>query len=970
MKYILKSFASAILLIAALQQVASAQNGKINGLVVDENDSPLPGATLLVEGSGSYAITGVDGAFTLKASSGERVTVAYFGYDDYILEVGEATTYRIKMQVSAATMLDETVVIGYGTTTKKEITGSVASLKSDSFDKGAYVDATAMLQGKVAGLSITNANGGDPNGSMSILLRGANTLSAGQGPLIIVDGVSGADLQNINFQDVESVDVLKDGSAAAIYGTRGSNGVIIITTKRAKSGVTTVQYDGQVSVQTVLSRAQPMSASEFTYAIENYKTDAASSLYGADTDWFKEVTRTPVSHKHTVAVAGGSEKFSHRTTLNVEQNEGMLKNNDRDKYLFKTNIHQEAIKGWLTFDYNMLYSKRKYQGTRSGIFRQAFLHNPTEPVYDSSDETHGGYYTITSMDYYNPVAMLNERSSVYDVNEVGVNARGTLNILPIQGLKWDNFISYSSEDSRFTDYKTKYYPGEWGLNGSAEISNSRETDLQYESTLQYNRHFGKHSIQGLLGYTYEEMNSNSSDLYNYNFDTDYFTVDNIGAGKALLSGTATMDSYRESSKYIAFFGRIIYNCNERYIVSASLRRDGSSRFGANNKWGWFPAISTGWRISEEDFMDGISWLDDLKFRAGYGMTGNQDFDNYKSLFLVKTSGNFYYDGTWSTAYAPASNANPDLQWEKKAEFNVGADFSVLKGRISGTLDYYYRKTTNLLYNYTVPVPPYDYSTLFTNVGKISNTGLELTLNAIPVQTHNLTWLTTLTASHNKNKLISFTNDEFSGQEYRIGWLNTPLGVYSQRLIEGESIGTFYGPEYDGIRSSGSIRVKQSKEEDWVKLGNAYPVCELGWSNALTWKNFTVSAALRASLGGKVFNQMRAVYGSINELGLKNVLASWLDEPEYTGKVVYCSKYLEDASYLKLDNLTVNYNVPIKGDGAVKSLNFYLTGQNLFVLTRYTGVDPEVSLTGLTPGIESLSYYPRTRVFTLGASIRF
>lgn len=967
----LKTFACVALSFFVLQN-AAAQQSKINGVVVDETGAPLPGATLLIDSTGDYAITGVDGSFTLVANEGDVVQVAYFGYDDFTLTIGGGTDqpYRIEMVPSAATMLDETVVIGYGTTNKKEITGSVASLKSDSFDKGAFVDASAMLQGKVAGLSITNSNGGDPNGSMNILLRGANTLSAGQGPLIIVDGVSGADLQNINFQDVESVDVLKDGSAAAIYGTRGSNGVIIITTKRAKSGSTSVEYDGQVGTQTILSRAMPMSASRFRYAIENYKPSASSSLYGAETDWFDEVTRTPVSHRHTVAISGGSAKFSHRTTLNVEQNQGVLRNNDRNKYLFKTNIHQEAIEGWLTFDYNMLYAKRQYQGTRSGIFRQAFLHNPTEPVYDENDEEHGGYYTISSMDYYNPVAMLNERTSLYDVDEIGVNARATLNILPIEGLKWDNFISWNSDGSRYTDYKTRYYPGEWGLGGSAEISNSKETDLQYESTLQYNRHFGKHSVQGLLGYTYEEQHSNSSDIYNYGFDTDYFGVDNIGAGKALLSGNASISSHRESSKYIAFFGRLMYNYDEKYMISASLRRDGSSRFGTNNKWGWFPALSAGWRLSEEEFMKGVTWLDDLKLRAGYGMTGNQDFSNYKSLFLVKTGGNFYYDGKWSTVYAPASNANPDLQWEKKAEFNVGTDFSVLKGRISGTLDYYYRKTTNLLYNYTVPVPPYDYSTLFTNVGVISNSGVELTLSAIPVQKKDLTWMTTLTASHNENKLISFTNDEFAGQEYRIGWLNTPLGVYSQRLIEGQSIGTFYGPEYAGIRDSGSIKVEQTKEEDWVNLGNAYPICELGWSNSLTWKNLTFSAALRASIGGKVFNQMNAVYGSINELGLKNVLDTWLDEPQYTGKVVYCSKYVEDASYLKLDNVTVNYSVPLKDRKIVKALNFYITGQNLFVLTGYTGVDPEVNLTGLTPGIESLSYYPRTRVFTLGASVKF
>lgn len=948
---------------------AFAQTKTINGTVKDERGEALPGATVVVAGSKAYAITDVDGAFSVQAKSGAVVTVSYLGYDDGSFTVGADSKYAIQLKPSEATMLNESVAIGYGTTTKKEVTGSVVSLRAESLDKGAFTDASGLLQGKVAGLSITNPNGGDPNGSMEILLRGTNTLSAGQGPLIIIDGVSGADMRSINFQEVESIDVLKDGSAAAIYGTRGTNGVIIITTRRAQSGTTSVEYRGQAIVQTLLSRATPMNADQFEYAVKNFKTFENIPLYGAKTDWFNEVTRIPFSHRHSVAVSGGSEKFSHRTTLNVEQNQGMLKNNDNKKYLFRTNIHQTAIEGWLTFDYNMSYGKRKFNNTRSGIFRQAFIHNPTEPVYDSSDEKNGGYYTIGGMDYYNPVAMLNERNAEYDIDDIGVNGRASLNILPVPGLKWDNFVSFNSKRSQYTDYKTKYYPGETGLKGSAETSNSKETDLQFESTIQYSGHWGKHNLQAILGYSYEQQYYFYSRNYNYGFDTDFFGANNIGAGKALLTGAAEMESEKTSSRYIAFFGRVMYNYGDKYMASVSLRRDGSSRFGANNKWGWFPAVSLGWRMTEEDFMKNVHWLDEFKLRAGFGMTGNQDFANYKSLFLVKTSGNFYYDGTWSTSYAPASNANPDLAWEKKSEFNVGFDATIFN-RVNITLDYYYRLTSNLLYNYTVPVPPYNYGTLFTNVGKISNSGIELTVNAIPVKTKNWRWETTLTASHNNNKLISFTNEEFAGQEYRIGWLNTPLGVYSQRLIEGESIGTFYGPNYLGLRPSGATKLAQTKESEWVKLGNAYPVASIGWSNSLSWRGLTLNASLRASIGGKVFNQMRAVYENITNLGMTNVLASWLNETAFTGKVVYSDKYLEDASYLKLDNVTLNYNIPLKNRKIVKNIDVYVSGQNLLVITGYKGVDPEVSLTGLTPGIEGLSYYPRTRVFTLGVNVKF
>lgn len=445
--------------------IASAQSKNITGTVTGSDGEILTGATLVTT-SGSYALTEIDGSFTIKAKDGEAVVVSYMGYDDFTFTAAGQQNYAIILPLSANTVLEEAVAIGYGKTTKKEVTGSVTSLKSEDFDKGAFTSAAGMLQGKVAGLSITNPNGGDPNAGFEILLRGANTLSAGQGPLVIIDGVVGADMRTINFQEVESMDVLKDGSAAAIYGTRGTNGVIIITTRRAKSGTTSVEYDGQVSIQTVRSRAIPMTAEEFKYAVENYKPGATGSLYGYETDWFEEVTRTPISHKHNLSIAGGSENFSHRTVINIENNQGVLRKNDSDKYLVKTNIHQKALEGWLDFDYNLSYVKRKYSGSRTGIFRQAFMHNPTEPVYDEFDTKNGGYFTIGGMDYYNPVAMLNERESNTDIDHINANGRVTLNVLPVKGLKWDNFVSFGVERYESIDYKTHFYPGETGLKGS------------------------------------------------------------------------------------------------------------------------------------------------------------------------------------------------------------------------------------------------------------------------------------------------------------------------------------------------------------------------------------------------------------------------------------------------------------------------------------------------------------------------
>lgn len=960
------------ILLTATALISMAQNVNVTGIVTDEKGSPMAGATLV---SGKYyAITGSDGSYSLSAPQGASVTVSFLGYDDYVFTISGSRKVSIHMTPSESTMLNESVAIGYGKTTKKEVTGAVVSLKTEDLDKGSFTSAAGMLQGKVAGLTVVNPDGGDPNASYQFLLRGTNTLSAGQGPLIIIDGVADADIRNINFQEVESIDVLKDGSASAIYGTRGTNGVVIITTKRARTGKTSVQYDGQVSVQTVQARAMPMTAEEFEYTIKNYAPGKSASLYGQNTDWFKEITRTPVSHKHNLAISGGSEKFSHRTVLNIEQNQGLQKKNEAAKYLFKTNITQKILEGWLDLDYNIGYVKRISTPANYGAFRQAFMRNPTEPIYDPEATLYGGYFTLTESDYTNPVAMINERDARNETATLSVNLRATLNILPVKGLKWDNFISYNDEKYSGQEYKTSFYPSSVGKKGVAYTSSNTYDDLQWESTLQYSNTFGGHTIQGILGYTWEQKMSWSSSMENYGFDSDFYKWNNMGAGTALREGLADMSTYRSSSRYIAFFGRAIWNYKEKYLASVSLRRDGSTRFGKEHKWGWFPAVSVGWRITEEPWMRQAKWLSELKLRAGFGVTGNQDFSNYKSLMLMSTGTSFYYNGEWINSYAPASNANPNLGWERKNEFNVGLDFSFLDNRLGGTIDYYYRLTTDLLYEYNVPVPPYDYKTLFTNLGSISNMGIELTLYATPVKTRNWVWNTSLVAAHNKNKLIKFTNEEFKNQDYEIGWAATPVGAYLQRLTEGESLGSFYAPRYSHVGANGADVLQDEfmgkvPVGKWSRIGSAYPDLTLGWSNTVRYKDLTLSLTLRGAIGGKVFNSYRANYESLQQIGLRNILSSWLDNTSYTGEIRYSDKYIEDASYLKLDNVSLSYDFHLNNK-FLHGIRVFVSGQNLFCLTKYKGVDPEVSLSGLTPGIESTSYYPRTSTFTLGASLNF
>lgn len=951
-------------------------NITISGRVVDASSVPLIGVSVQVQGTDLGTITDVNGIYSLSVDPQAKLIFNYLGFEQMIESVNKRTRIDVILKEITLAINEEVVVIGYGSTSKKEITGSIATVKSENFNQGSFTNAMGMLQGKVAGLTIVNPNGADPQANYEFLLRGTNTLTSGQGPLIIIDGVAGGDMKNINFQEVESIDVLKDGSAAAIYGTRGTNGVIIITTKRAREGKTSFEYAGQVSVQVNPRMVKSLNAQQFTDVINQYKPSAASNLYGSNTDWYDEVTRdVPISHKHSLALSGGTKHVSHRTTLDFEQNQGLLNNNNAGKFLAKTNIKQTAIEGWLTFDYNAFYSMRQYTPANYDILYQAFVHNPTEPIYDPSNEESGGYNRVIGIGYYNPVAMQNEETRKGETDSYGGNIRMSLNILPVNGLKWDNFVSYEKSRWESHRYRTHYYPSAIGSDGVATISNGKEYNLQYESTLNYVTNFGDHTIQALAGYSYIQNGNNQSYMKNMGFDTDLLYTNNMSAGSALKDGKAEMSSYKEDSKLISFFGRFMYNYKERYLISASLRREGSSRFGINHKWGWFPAVSVGWRVKEEEFLKSIDVVTDLKIRAGYGVTGNQEFSNYQSQVLMGTAGKFYYNGEWINTYQPVSNANPNLRWEKKHEVNVGVDFSFVEDRIGGSLDYYYRRSTDLLYKYSVSVPPYLYTEMYTNVGVISNQGVELTLYAKPVVTRNFKWTTFMTAAHNTNKLVKFTNEEFSNGTYKVGWLEGEIALYSQRMEEGKALGTFYGPVWLGVDEYGNDVLKgqmpdgRVPEEKWEAIGNANPDVTLGWTNNFSYKAWDLGFALRASIGGKVLNKYRLYYENMNPIGLKNILSSWVDNPEFTGKSKYSSKYIENGSFLKLDNLSLGYNFTFNSK-YIRSLRINALAQNLFTLTAYKGVDPEVSISGLEPGIESMTYYPKTTTVTLGASVVF
>lgn len=950
----------------------------VSGIVTDKNGEPIIGANIVVKGSGQGTVTDINGRFSLEVSPNAILLITYIGYENQEIVIGNKKVVNISLQENMET-LDEVVVIGYGTTTKKEITGSISSIKEDNFIKGNITNPLQFLQGQVAGMNIVRPDGGDPNGGFNVQLRGMTTLAGGASPLVVIDGIIGGSLDNINPEEIESIDVLKDGSAAAIYGTRGTNGVILITTKKAKATErTTVEFSTYVAMQSVAKKLDVLSAEQFRQVINDYYPTMRDQYdFGASTDWFDEVTRkNPISQYYNVAISAGTQNLSYRAALSYQNDQGLVNKTSNNKLRAKMSVSQYNFDNRLSIDYNLSYSTGKGQLADKWILQQAARRNPTEPVYDPENSTpiSGGYYYNSGpFEYYNPVAMINESTREKESREVMGSMKVSFEF--IEGLKGSVMGSIIQASNNAGSYYGRYYPIDFGTNGSAEIDKNSSVSKILEASVDYRKSFKKHTIQAIAGYSYNEGEYESSWSRNILFDTDYFSYHNIGAGAGLTQGTAGLSSYKDGNKLIAFFGRVTYNYDEKYLLSASVRYEGSSRFGANNKWGTFPAISGGWRINKEGFMEDLHWLNDLKLRLGYGVTGNQDIGNYKSLQLLTKDNFFYYNGGYISTYRPASNPNPDLKWERKGEFNVGLDFAVFHSRINGSLDYYNRTTKDLLYTYSVPVPPNLYNQLFTNVGTIRNAGIELTLNAIPVQTKDFRWNAMLTLSHNTNKLVEFSNNDYAMVDIKTGYMGTDLKTHTERIVEGGPIGNFWGPKFLGIDENGQNVFEDVNkdglinEEDNQVIGNAYPDVILGFSNMFSYKQWDLSFLLRGSIGNDVLNMPRMYYEGFNYFGGKNILVSTLDWPEYKGSSVYSDRFIENGSFLKLDNLTLGYNFKFDTKW-ISKLKLYFTAQNLFTITKYKGIDPEVNLSGLEPGIDDYNYYPRTRTYLIGLNINF
>lgn len=980
-------------------QVFAQSKYTIKGVVVDEM-GPVIGATIVEKGTSNGIATDLNGEYSLVVASPEAdVEISYIGYQTQTFKAN-AVPAKLLLQADVVSMAD-VVVIGYGSQKKKEVTGSVASLKAEDFNAGIKSNPVGLLQGKVAGLNIIRTTSDPTSTGYNIQIRGFSTLDKGAGssPLFIVDGVPVSSIDNISPNEIASMDVLKDGSAAAIYGTRGTNGVIIITTKRGDAfsdvAQTHVEYDGYFSMSmrngdTGMATPEEFVNLETTTGGKIKPTLIKNAEGGYElTDWMDALCRdVAISHNHNVAISGSSKKFNYRAALTYKDAQGIAKTSNREEFIGKVAASQKALDGWLELQYDLSYMHYR-NDFFCGDFKQAAILNPTYPIYDSANAN--GFYLPQGTGLTNPVENMMQKESYGDGNYFRGSVKASLNIKPVKGsLRINGFAAIEEGDNRSYWYNDVINTDLDG-SGKAGRSNNMSFSKLFELTADYSYSFGDHSIAAVVGVSYQNFMYDESSISNKGFPTPgmkYYQIGNGDAEKTYL----TASSSRNSNTLAAAFARVNYNYDNKYLVSASIRREGSSRFGANNKWGWFPAVSLGWRISGEDFMSNASWCNDLKLRLGFGITGNNLGSDLRSVAMLSNGGTFWYNGKYVYTYGVSQNVNPDLRWEKKYEYNFGVDYSFWDNRVYGSLDIYYRQTRDLLWDYEVPTPPYQYPTLLANAGQMKSYGAELAISVIPVRTKNFSWVTTPTIAFNKNYItkLSDPSKNFNYKETTSGGVgeNGIMNTNTQILIEGQPVGAFYGLNFAFIDEQGVYGTPGA----WIYttpaggycndatavdayrqvIGNAQPLFTYGWNNAFRYKSFDLSFFVRGVVGNDVLNLTRWAYGprpaQADNLFMKDVKGT---NVTYANKAHFSSYYLEDGSYLKLDNITFGYTFRPKGDSHLENLRVYVTGQNLFTLTKYSGQDPEVNTTDVwSAGIDYCDFYPTVATVLVGVNISF
>jgi TonB-dependent starch-binding outer membrane protein SusC len=981
-----RRYLAVVLVLGAMSAFAQQS---VSGKVTSSDDgSGIPGVNILEKGTTNGTVSDADGSYTINVSSGATLVYSFVGYVSQEVSVGSQTSMNVTLQ-SDVTSLSEVVVVGYGSQEKKEITSSVVSLSTKDFNQGNVNDPTQLLQGKVAGLSIYN-RGGNPNESSTIRLRGISTVGTNSQPLVVIDGVLGASLDNVDPNDIESINVLKDGSAAAIYGSRGSSGVILVTTKRGskKAGGLSVTYNGYVSAASVFNKQPNMTADQYLAA--------GGTNLGSRTDWQDEVTRTGISNVHNLGISGGNQHTTFRVSANVRNVEGVLKKSGFEQINTRANLTHTALNDKLKIDINMSFTERKSNFSFDDALRYAVLYNPTAQIRKADSEGgFGGFFQSILFDNFNPVAIIEQNTN--QGKRRNLNIGGKIDYSITKDLTFTVNYGQQIESNLNYEYysRTSLFRG-FNRGGLAKRNTNDRTFTLFETYGTYSKAFNKINLDVTGGYSFQEEQFEEFKIEAGDFPNDFLGQNGFENSLDLIKGSSGLlnisSNQTPKNRIVAFFGRVNLTFDNAIFFNASLRSEGSTKLGKNNRTGLFPSAGLG--VDLNKYLQ-LANVDILKLRIGYGVTGSLPNDAGISREL------YDYSLTNNGSVTIRRAANPDLKWEQKEEINLGVDFG-FKGRLTGSLDVYTRNIKDfILLNTKLDRAIYPSDSRFENIGSLNTKGIELNLSYNNIQLGEIRWTPGLVLSSYKSTLDSFLPGVTAQSRAPLG-APGQSGVNQIKVAVGEEIGQIWGPVFDGANVDGTVRFKDlngdgtvsvtdqtflDPKADYKKLGSGLPSFELGWTNRITFKNWDLNAFFRGSFGHSLVNNYRAFYepidaGAINSYNRISTskAVSGLTEAKFS------SLYVEKADFFKLDNLTIGYNFKLSPTSTLKNVRFYATGQNLFVITSYTGIDPEPVLADkgavdnggvitaapdvLSPGIDRRNNYFTSRTFTFGINVGF
>ncbi len=988
-------------------QMAFGQTRTITGKVTDANREPLAGVNVVVKGTQKGTMTNADGSFTLTVPDGKsEIEASFIGFTTQTITLGTSNSVSILLEDEMSD-LDEVVVVGYGTMRKSDLTGSVKAISSDDFKVGSNLNSQQLMQGQFAGVNIT-MNSGKPGGTSSIRVRGGNSITAANDPLYVVDGIPlnynsagnklkiSSDVQTdvfdmegddplsmIDPDDIESINVLKDASATAIYGSRGANGVIIVTTKKGRKGVKSLSYGYNIGWSVAANKLDVLDADGYRNAIAKVNAELAAESKspvslndgGTDTNWQDEIMRTGVSQAHHISMMNSGNGTSYRASLSYNDQNGIIKNSYNESYNGRVNINHSALDDKLKLDFNLAYneqhaSQAPVSGTvgseyGSCALYEAYVFNPTLPVKDAT----GDYVDVPPL-RVNPVSFVDEVKDKRATRKFIGNFSADWNF-------WGPLTAHANLGYTYNSINRESYIPKGnlfgaGLNGYSSIQKLEDYSKLMDLILKYNQKFGDHYVDAMAGYSYQYFRNAGNFMSAQGYTTDAFNYNYIGAASTFNNPY----SYKSSNKLISFYGRVNYNYANRYLMTVTARSDGSSRFGEDTKRGFFPSMAASWRITQEDFWD-FEVMNDLKLRYSWGITGNQEILNYLSLnTLSPTNSGYIFGSVKYTSVLPSQFPNPDLKWEETTQNNIGIDFGFFDSRLRGSFDWYSKKTDDLLLWVDVPAPSL-ITRMMANVGSVENKGFEIEIGGDIIRTSDWTWTASINMSHNENEVTSLSGNGWTGDDV----LTAPCqgqglsGSYSQRIKEGYSIGTFWGREFTGIVDGKETFRKNEDGSDWIgEIGCAMPDFTYGINTSVRYKQWSMGIVMRGSIGNEVYNCTANNLMYTSNLPGRNVLKDAVSSGiAYSESKAFSSRFVEDASFFRLDNLNFGYDFKVDALKIAKARATFSI-QNLFVITDYSGLDPEVSTVISNDGIATLGMdylsYPRSRTFSLGINVTF